>query len=719
MIRTTNTKIAVAERNSGIDRHVRMLSDIGHNLVGAVSSTDELYPIIDEHRPDVVLLDLELTGSDDVFTAGFRLLALGTAVIYIVDGADRELLDKARAVDPLGYIVEPVDIHQLELCIDTALSLRDRRHQLASHWADGPLSESIENMSYIEADELNRRTQLAETVFNAIPDGLIITDQEGNYIAVNESAFRIVGPYGVVNDIERRAESYGLYLEDGETLVPTDQLPVKRALSGEPVVDSLMVLRNSLLPDGRLLSASAHPLRDKEGELTGAVMHFRDVTRVKRAEEELHKKTNELVEQTEILTEVLDTISDGIIVADDEGNFRVWNPSAERMVGLGASDTSPDEWSDHYGVYYADAKTLMPPEELPLARAIAGDSIDEMEVFVRNQFNPEGTYLSVNGRPMVDPDGNSRGGVVMFRDVTAQHRRNEALSRAFAQGRLEVLDTLMHNIGNAVNSVSVGVGTIATKLRDDTLLQRLSALAQALDEHSEDLAGYIEEHPQGKRVLHFLSALVKDFDYESESLLSTVDRVESRIGHIVDIIRTQRSSSDGGIVKKDSPLVETISEAVNLVQESLTRRDIVVTVDCDEAPQYVRVEESQFSQMIVNLVRNAIEAIDERRRLDEESFAAFLRIACRERNEWLEIDVIDNGIGIESTHFKTIFAPGYTTKIGGTGLGLHAIGNYIIGSGGRVEPLSAGRFKGTTMRVSMRMEGVAVFSEATVAELGS
>ena len=123
--------------------------------------------------------------------------------------------------------------------------------------------------------------------------------------------------------------------------------------------------------------------------------------------------------------------------------------------------------------------------------------------------------------------------------------------------------------------------------------------------------------------------------------------------------------------------------------------------------------------MIVNLVRNAIEAIDERRRVDTDTFSAVLCIVCREHGKWFEIDVIDNGIGIEQTQYKTIFSPGFTTKVGGTGLGLHAIANYIIGSGGRVEPYSAGRCKGATMRVSMRLEGVAVFSEAAVAEFDS
>ena len=469
-----------------------------------------------------------------------------------------------------------------------------------------------------------------------------------------------------------------------------------------------MVLRNALKPDGVELSISARPLHDAAGRVNGAVLILRDMTHIRRAEAELRHTTEELRERTEILTKVLDTISDGIIVADEDGRFTVFNPSAERIVGIGASDTPPDQWPDYYGIFYPDQVTKVPPDEVPLVRAISGETVDELEVFVRNPSIPDGVYLSVNGRPMVDADGSSKGGVVVFRDVTAHHQANEALTHAFAQGRLEILDVVLHNIGNAINSVSIGVGTVAAKLRDDTLRRRLSALASAMRDHREDMSAYLATDPQGKQVVPFIAALDDDFGRENDELRATVDRIESRVSHIVDIIRTQRSFADGTIVRKDVPLHELIASAANLLQESFARREIHVVVDCGGAPERVEVEESRFSQMLVNLLRNAIEAIDERRRVEAERLQAEVRIVCHEREDWLLIDVVDNGIGIEPGQFKAIFSPGYTTKRRGSGLGLHSTANYVLGLGGRIEPISQGRCRGTTMRVSLRLDGMTV-----------
>ena len=707
-MKRTDASVVVAESGDGVDARCRMLADLGYNVVAVTPSTDELYQWMEANRPDIALLSLRLPGNDDAIEAGRRLLALGTAIIYVTDGTDRDLLDRAKGIDPLGYLVEPVDARQLELVIDVAMSIRDRRHQLASHWSEGPLSQPMENLSVEEADELHRRTKLMETVFNSVEDGLIVADRAGNYVTINESALRIAGPVGFVDGPEHRPESYGLYLADGKTLCSHDDLPVVRALRDEVIDDFPMVLRNALRPDGVNLSISARPLHDSAGRVSGAVLILRDMTQIQRAEDELRRTTEELRGQTEILTEVVETISDGIVVADEKGNFTIFNPSAERIVGLGASDTSPDEWSGHYGLFYPDKVTEVPAEELPLVRAINGYAVDEMELFVRNPFIPEGAYISVNARPMVDDQGNSRGGVATFRDVTAHHQVNEALSHAFAQGRLEILDTVLHNVGNAINSVSIGIGTLATKLRDDTLRRRLSALNDALRNHREDLFAYLETDPQGRRVLPFLDALDHDFGEENEELLGTVDRVESRVSHIVDIIRTQRSFADGTIVRKETLLRQLIADAINVLQESLTSRDIDVHIDCDGAPERIQVEESRFSQMLVNLVRNSIDAIDERRRVEGSDLEGYVQIVCYARDGRLLIDVIDNGIGIEPARFKAIFSPGYTTKSRGSGLGLHATSNFVVGSGGSVEPISEGRCKGTTMRVSLRLEGVTV-----------
>ena len=70
-------------------------------------------------------------------------------------------------------------------------------------------------------------------------------------------------------------------------------------------------------------------------------------------------------------------------------------------------------------------------------------------MFVRNPEVPEGVFISVSGRPLQDEEGTEKGGVIVFRDVTHRVIAEEALTQAFAQGRLEIVETILHNIGNA------------------------------------------------------------------------------------------------------------------------------------------------------------------------------------------------------------------------------------------------------------------------------
>jgi len=131
----------------------------------------------------------------------------------------------------------------------------------------------------------------------------------------------------------------------------------------------------------------------------------------KRAEEKL-SSTNE------ILHSILSSMGDGVIVADEQGNFLVFNPAAERMFGRGATQTASSEWSHQYGLYLPDRVTPFPPDQLPLTRSIRGEGVNNVEIFVRHEKAPNGLWTRVNGRPLRGSDGKVSGGVIVCRDIT-------------------------------------------------------------------------------------------------------------------------------------------------------------------------------------------------------------------------------------------------------------------------------------------------------------
>jgi len=84
-----------------------------------------------------------------------------------------------------------------------------------------------------------------------------------------------------------------------------------------------------------------------------------DITLRKHLEEERRH-------QQDILESILVSMADGVVVADENGKFVLFNNSAEQMIGQGATDTTPSQWANHYGTYLPDGVTPYPANELPL-----------------------------------------------------------------------------------------------------------------------------------------------------------------------------------------------------------------------------------------------------------------------------------------------------------------------------------------------------------------
>jgi PAS domain S-box-containing protein len=126
---------------------------------------------------------------------------------------------------------------------------------------------------------------------------------------------------------------------------------------------------------------------------------------------------------------ILESLSDGVIVADTGGTILTANRAATAITGRGAPDAPPSAWSEIFGFFQPGTERLFPADQLPLSRAIRGEATNNIEIFVRNSQVPDGTYVSVSGSPMLDGRGRVRGGVVVFRDISARKQTEERLQR--------------------------------------------------------------------------------------------------------------------------------------------------------------------------------------------------------------------------------------------------------------------------------------------------
>jgi PAS domain S-box-containing protein len=149
------------------------------------------------------------------------------------------------------------------------------------------------------------------------------------------------------------------------------------------------------------------------------VQVWQDVQR-RQAEEALRR-------QTAILQSVLQSMADGVIVTEKSGDFILWNYAAEQLTGNRPTNMPLSEWSERFGCRLPDGKTPYPDNDLPLSRAMRGESVDDAEVFLQNPNKPEGVLLSTNARPLRNEQGELQGGVIVIRDITDRRRAETAL----------------------------------------------------------------------------------------------------------------------------------------------------------------------------------------------------------------------------------------------------------------------------------------------------
>lgn len=681
------------------------VTGLGHAVCHAAAPGPAAVELPADARPDLALIGLPggEAAASAIETAEGIVERFGVPLVYATAAADAALPDRAQRSGPHGYVLKPVDPRQLGLTIRGALNAAAReRAERGRHEAEVARLEAA--LALAERDR-----SIFSCLFERISDAIILGDTQGR-LTVNPAARRL--GEASLEDPNEWTRYFATYRGDGRTPLEMEDLPLARALRGETTRDVPVMLR-PVHPDAGSadiwLSASGYPLLDAQGRSLGGAVLLRNVTALREQSAKAKRAEAELHERVQVLDAIIRSMADGVVVADAQARFTLFNPSAERMVGIGMTDRPADEWSDLYGVYYADASTLVPPGQLPVVRALRGEEVDREQLFIRNPLVPDGTYISVNASPVRDEAGQVVGGVAVFRDVSERRRQEEALTRAFALGRLEVIDTVLHNIGNAINSVATGVDTLYGWFDDSELMKRFGKLADLVAAHDRDWTSWLEHDPQGRQVRPFLLALLRDLLGEHEKLVGTAARVRDRVRHIVDIIRTQAAFANGTVEPKLVDLPATIDGAVKLVQESLGQRRVAIEVDCSRAPRNVVVQESRLQQMLVNLLKNAMEATDERRaRLDDDpDWRPTIRVLARrgEQENTLVIDVTDNGIGIEPTEFGSMFNAGYTTKKEGTGLGLHSAANFAIGSGGTIQPFSDGIGHGATLRVTLRLAG--------------
>src|SRR5574341_1555750 len=377
--------------------------------------------------------------------------------------------------------------------------------------------------------------------------------------------------------------------------------------------------------------------RGTEVAFTGIL---RDITDRKRAEEALR-------DNAERLRIILESMTEGLVVADEQGHFTLYNPAAERIAGIGMTDTRPEEWTRTYGVYQPDGHTPVPMDEIPLVRAIRGETTRDVVQFLRNPARPDGVYVNVSGAPLRDAAGRVRGGVVLVSDITERRRVQLEVERLNAE--------LAHQVAELA-AVNKELETFSYSVSHD-----LRAPLRAIDGYSRIL---VEDHAPA-------------LGGEGNRLLGVIRENTARMGYLIDDLLefSRLSRKELATTRLDmTALARAVAEDLRRAQAKPAVIDIAPLPPAHGDAAMVR-------QVWENLIGNAVKSSGKRD-------APHITIGTVNGAAEPTYFVRDNGVGFDMAYVDKLFRVFQrlhrAADFEGTGVGLAIVQRVVHRHGGRV-----------------------------------
>ena len=269
-------------------------------------------------------------------------------------------------------------------------------------------------------------------------------------------------------------------------------------------------------------------------------------------------------------------------------------------------------------------------------------------------------------------------------------------------GMAEIATSVLHNVGNVLNSVNVSATVVAEKVRTSRV-DKIGVLACMLEEHSRDLAEFLRDDPKGQRVLPYLANLGDHLEKERTTMFAELERLTQHVGHIKQIVATQQKHAKvSGLIEKISP-AELMEDALGILRTGFESNQIALVREF-EAEIEIESDKHQILQILLNLLRNAKQAVNDSGRAEK---LIRLRIA-RCGDDRVRIEVRDSGVGILAENLTRIFGHGFTTKSNGHGFGLHSGALAAKQLGGSLMAESEGQGLGAvfTLELPMTVAGV-------------
>jgi PAS domain S-box-containing protein len=315
--------------------------------------------------------------------------------------------------------------------------------------------------------------------------------------------------------------------------------------------------------------------------------------------------------------------------------------------------------------------------------------------------------LDISVNPVLDGGGQVVGMTVFGRDITDRKQAEARLGEMHRSlldvsrqaGMAEMATGVLHNVGNALNSVNVSVNLLFERLQQSRV-EGVRKVAELLAEHGADLGAFLTADGRGRQLPAYLRVLGTQLTGEREALLKEVRTLQTSVEHINSVVSMQQEHARFSGVVERLEVTVLLDDALRLQDLAFEQLGIQVRREYRQGG-LVRVDRHKLLQIVLNLLSNARHALLESGRPDKH---LIIRVERRVA-ERLRIAVADNGVGISPEDAPRLFTQGFTTKKDGHGFGLHISALAAAEMDAFLSCTSEGRGQGATFTIDLPIAG--------------
>lgn len=361
------------------------------------------------------------------------------------------------------------------------------------------------------------------------------------------------------------------------------------------------------------------------------------------------------------LETLFNAIEDGVLVIDEQGMVIYFNQAVTRLIGLQGNSE---------GQHIHQCLPEVDWEKLSRLDRSGGRHV------IRHEFEvhyPRTRFLRLYAAPLDGEASGSAGVALILHDATeARQKTFEAIESERVQALTLLAASVAHEIGNPLNALHIHLQLMEREVK------KLRAAPGPVKARGRATAATPPPVPE-----------TGDIGAKLEKYLGVAKGEINRLDYI--ITQFLQAIRPAPLQLKIASLNGVVEKTLELLQPELDNRGLVVKTKLPRNLTATPVDATQLQQVLVNLVKNAMQAMTK---------GGTLTLQTGETAEFVWVSVADTGGGIPEEQMSRIFEPFYTTKKKGSGLGLMIVQRIVRAHEGRIE-LDSQVGRGTTFRVCL------------------